>query len=114
MRRGELYRVSKAGGDPTKSRVFVIVGRQAVLNTRFSTAICAPVFSNGMGLSTQVAVGAEEGLKHPSWILSDNLVSLQKSELKQFIGTLSRTKIAELNRALKVALDLDYLPPLPL
>jgi mRNA interferase MazF len=107
MRRGELYRVSKPGGDPTNSRVFVVVSRQAVLDARFSTAICAPVFSNGMGLSTQVAVGTEEGLKHPSWILCDNLVSLPKSVLTQFIGMLSRTKIAELNRALKSALDLE-------
>jgi mRNA interferase MazF len=111
MRRGELYRVSKPGGDPKKSRVFVIVSRQAVLDTRFSTAICAPLFSNGMGLSTQVAVGTAEGLKHPSWILCDNLVSLPKSELTQFIGTLSLAKVAELNRALKSALDLEYSPP---
>ena len=108
MRRGELYRIFKPGGDPRSSRVFVVVSRQAVLDARFSTAICAPVFSNGIGLSTQVAIGIEEGLKHPSWILCDNLVSLRKSDLTHFVGTLSRLKIAELNRALKSALELDF------
>src|SRR5260221_4245301 len=65
--RGELYRVSKPGGDPKQHRTFVIVSRQALIDSRFSTVICAPVFSNGEGLSTQVRVGPDEGLKHQSW-----------------------------------------------
>jgi mRNA interferase MazF len=65
------------------------------------------VFSSGQGLSTQVAVGPEEGLKHASWIMCDNLVSLPKSDLTQFVATLPPAKVAELNRALKMALGLD-------
>jgi mRNA interferase MazF len=107
MRRGELYRISRPGGDPKRSRVFVIVSRQILLDSRFSNAVCAPVFTSGQALSTQIAVGPEEGLKHASWIMCDNLVSLRKSDLTQFVGTLPRTKIVELNRALKMALDLE-------
>jgi len=59
----------------------VIVSRQALIDSRFSTVICAPVFSHGEGLSTQVAVGPDEGLKYSSWIMGDNLVSLRKSDL---------------------------------
>jgi mRNA interferase MazF len=113
MRRGELYRVRKAGagegniGDPRSFRVFVIVSRQAVLDSRFSTVIGAPVFSRGQSLSTQVAVGPDEGLKHASWIMCDNLVSLSKSALTHFVGSLSREKTAQLNEALRTALALD-------
>jgi mRNA interferase MazF len=107
MRRGELYRVFKPGGDPKRSRVFVLISRQVLLDSRFSSAVCVPVFSNGQGLSTQVAIGPEEGLKHASWIMCDNLVSLRKSDLTQFVGTLPRAKLVEVNRALKMALDLD-------
>jgi mRNA interferase MazF len=64
------------------------------------------VFSSGHGLSTQVAVGPEEGLKHPSWIVCDNLIGLPKSELTQFVGALSRPKILQLNRALIMALEI--------
>ena len=106
MLRGQLYRVAKPGGDPRTSRVFVIVSRQALLDSRFTTAICAPVFTSGQGLSTQVAVGPEEGLEHASWIMCDNLVSLRKSELTNFVGALPPVKLAELNRALRIALDL--------
>ena len=105
MRRGDLYRVSKPGGDPKQHRVFVVVSRQALSDSRFSTVVCAPVFSNGEGLSTQVAVGPDEGLKHPSWIMCDNLVSLRKSDLTNYVGTLPRRKIGELQDALKMALE---------
>ena len=107
MKRGELYRVHKPGGDPKQFRVFVIVSRQALISSKFWTAICAPVFTNGEGLATQVEVGPEEGLKHASWIMCDNLVSLRKSDLRHYVGALSPVKIAKLNLALGVALDLE-------
>jgi mRNA interferase MazF len=69
--------------------------------------ICAPVFTTGDVLSTQVAVGPDEGLKHPSWIMRDNLLSLRKTDLTQYVGSLPRTKIAELNAALRMALDVS-------
>jgi mRNA interferase MazF len=106
VRRGELYRVYKPGGDPKQYRVFVVVSRQVLIDSRFSAVICAPVFSSGDGLSTQVAVGPDEGLKHSSWIMCDNLVSLRKADLTHFLGSLSRSKLAELNQALKMALEL--------
>jgi mRNA interferase MazF len=106
LKRGNLYRVHKPHGDPKSHRVFVVVSRQVLIDSRFSTVICAPVFTAGEDLSTQVAVGPAEGLKHPSWIMCDNLVSLRKTDLTQYIGSMPRTKISELNVALKMALDL--------
>jgi mRNA interferase MazF len=107
MRRGELYRVHEPSDDPKQFRTFVIVSRPELIDSKFSTVICAPVFSRAEGLLTQVAVGIEEGLKHPSWILCDNLVSMRKAKLKDFVGSLSPLKLAELNRALILALDLQ-------
>lgn len=107
MRRGEVYRVFRPGGDPRQYRAFVIVSRQTLIDSRFSTVICAPVFSNGEGLSTQIAAGPDEGLKHSSWIMCDNLVSVRKSELTNYLGVLSRSKLAELDYALRMALELS-------
>lgn len=106
MKRGELYRVYKPVGDPKQYRTFVVVSRQVLIDSHFSTLVCAPVFSHGEGLSTQVAVGPDEGLKHSSWIMCDNLVSLRKTELTQFLGSLARPRLIELDRALRMALDL--------
>ena len=107
VRRGELYRVAKpGGGDPRRYRIFVVVSRQVLIDSKFATVICAPVFSNGEGLSTQVQIGTPEGLKHVSWISCDNLVSLRKADLTQYMGSLSAAKCRELNEALKWALEL--------
>ena len=83
-----------------------MVSRPALVESRFSTVICAPVFSNGEGLSTQVAIGTNEGLKHPSWIMCDNLISIRKSELTDYVGSVSGPKLRDIDKALKIALDL--------
>jgi len=108
MRRGELYRVYQAAArDPRQDRVFVVVSRQILLDSRFSTAMCAPVYSAFDGLSTQVPVGVDEGLKQASSIHCDELISLPKSSLTSFIGTLPSDKIAALHRALAITVGID-------
>lgn len=110
MKRGELYRVAKPSAkDPKKSRVFVIVSRQILIDSRFSTVICAPIYLAHDGLSTQVMVGVDEGLKHDSSVHCDELISLPKSSLTNFVGSLSPRKTEELNRALSIALDIRNL-----
>ena len=84
----------------------MVVGRQAAIDSAFSTVICAPIFSAGLGMASQVRVGPAEGLKHDSWILGDGLVSMNKGELADYIGGLSPEKLRELNQTLRVALDL--------
>ena len=107
MRRGEFYRVRRPSSrDPKKFRVFVIVSRQILIDSRISTVICAPVFTTYESLSTQVAVGIDEGLKHDSGIHCDELISLPKSMLTNYIGTLSPEKLHLLKMALKIALQL--------
>lgn len=108
MRRGELYRVRKpSGNDPRRSRVFAVVSRQTLIESRFSTVVCAPVYSAYDGLSTQVPVGIAEGLKHDSSIHCDELMSLRKSALTDYVGTLGLEKLRTLHAALLHALQLE-------
>ena len=93
--------------DPKKFRVFVIVSRQILIDSRFSTVICAPVYTAYDGLSTQVPIGIDEGLKHDSGIHCDELISLPKSMLTNYIGKLPSEKLILLERALKIALQLN-------
>ena len=107
MRRGELYRVRRPSSrDPEKFRVFVIVSRQILLDSRFSTVICAPVYTAYEGLATQVAVGIDEGLKHDSGIHCDELISLPKYMFTNYVSKLSPAKLHLLGKALKIALQL--------
>jgi mRNA interferase MazF len=86
--------------------VFALVSRQVLIESRFSTVMCVPVYTAYDGLATQVPVGVAEGLTHESSLHCDEVVSLQKTALTDYVGALSPQKIAELNRALRVALDL--------
>jgi mRNA interferase MazF len=107
VRRGEFYRVRRPSSrDPRKFRIFVIVGRDEVIASRFPTVVCAPVFTAYEGLSTQVPIGPEEGTKHACSIHCDELVSLPKSLLTHYVGTLPADKMVLLNRALITALQL--------
>ena len=108
MRRGDFFRVAKPSPrDPRRFRVFLLVSRQVLIDSKFSTVICAPVYSAHHGLSTQVAVGAEEGLRHESSVHCDELVSLTKSLLTHFVGSLSSARLEELDRALVAALAIN-------
>ena len=108
MRRGELYRIRRPSQrDPKKFRTFVIVSRQILIDSRFSTVSCAPIYTIYHGLSTQVAVGIDEGLKHDSSIHCDELISLPKDMLTDYVGNLSSEKLLLLEKALKIALQLN-------
>lgn len=108
MNRGEIYLVQRGpGADPKRQRAYVIVGREEILRARFSTVICAPVYSKRYGLITQVTIGVAEGMKHESSIHCDELMSIEKSRLTRYVGRLSGAKLTELNHALRAALALD-------
>ena len=61
------------------------------------------------GLVTQVSIGVDEGLKHTSSIHCDELVSLRKGVLTNFVGSLGWQKLEALRLALLAALDLEPL-----
>jgi mRNA interferase MazF len=84
--------------------VFLIVSRQELLDSKFSTVICAPVYSKYDGFTTQVEVGVDEGLKHDSAIYCDELVSLPKSLLTNYLGALPSDKLEAVNTAIRIAL----------
>ena len=108
MKRGNLYRVYKGSkNDPKNHRVFLVVSRQLLLNTNFSTVICAPVYSSYRGIPTQVEIGADEGLKHDSAVYCDDLMSIPKSLLTDYVGTLSDAKMEEVNASLRIALAIE-------
>ena len=103
-----MYRVIKpTSRNPKRSRVFAIVSRQVLVDSKFSTVVCAPVYLARHGLSTQVAIGIDEGLKHDSALHFDELVSLPKVMFSDLVGTLSPTKLRELDAALIISLGIE-------
>lgn len=108
MTRGEIYRSAERsperGGKPG---FYVVVSRTFIAeNDDVSTVVCAPVYSQFLGLSSEVVVGPEEGLPRVSSVRCDFLTLMFKRKLTQFVASLPPRKLAELNRAVAVALDL--------
>lgn len=104
LRRGDLYLVRKPGkGDPKEHRVFVVVSRQNALDSAYSTAICAPVFTHGGGTMAEVPIDEKHGLKRRSFIQCDNLTSLPKSLLTHCVGSLDAATLKALDKAVVVA-----------
>jgi mRNA interferase MazF len=106
--RGEIYRtrdrVPERGGKPG---FYVVVSRAFVAaNDDVSTVICAPVYSEVLGLTTEVVLGLDEGLPRTSAVRCDFLTLMFKHRLTPFVATLSGAKIRQLDRALAAALDL--------
>ena len=108
MIRGEIYRLSPpATNDPKRSRCYLIVSRQTLLDSKADRVVCAPVNTAFVGLETQVAVGPDEGLKHSSCINCDQLVLIEKARLTNFVGSIGGPKLRTLRRALRVALEIE-------
>ena len=106
--RGEIYRVRQPQhDDPKKSRCFAVVSRQDLLDSKANRVFCAPINTSGVGLATEVEVGVDEGLKHPSVINCDQITRLEKSMLTDYIGVLSPAKLRQLRTALQIAFDID-------
>jgi len=108
VNRGEIYRVRRPrGDDPKRWRCFVIVSRQALIDSKAARVVCAPVNTTYVGLATQVPVGVDEGLKHPSCINCDQLFTLDKLVLTDFVAALSAAKVRQLRTALRIALAVE-------
>lgn len=108
MKRGEIYRVTPAGGgDPKRSRCYVILSRQTLIDSKADKVICAPINTTCIGLDTQVTVGVNEGLKHDSCLACDQLILVEKARLTNYVGHLSTKKLGEVRDSLRIALDVD-------
>lgn len=109
MKRGEIYRtrerVPERGHKPG---FYLIVSRSFIVNHEdVSTVICAPVYSEVLGLSTEVVLGPEDGIPHISAARCDFLTLMFQAKLTHFVGTISQRKLDQLDRALAFALEIS-------
>ena len=113
MRRGEIYRTRERLPERgSKPGYYVIVSRTFVAEHEdVSTVICAPVYGEILGLSTEVVLGPEDGLTRACAIRCDFLTLMFKIKLTHFVATLSAFNLAQLNRALAHAPDLPLVRP---
>lgn len=114
MTRGDLFKTRERVAERGASRAMNFVVSRAFVaeSDDITTVVCAPVYSKSLGLSTEVVLTPEDGLPRASAIRCDFLTLMFKEKLSSYVGSLSRSKLDELDRALAIALDLPaYQPP---
>jgi mRNA interferase MazF len=89
----------------------VLVLTRELVRPHLSRVTVAPITSTIRGLSTEVPVGPDNGLDHPSVVSCDDVVTVPASALARQIGRLLPAQEPALAAALQAALDLEDLPP---
>lgn len=108
MRRGEVWRcdahLAERGNKPG---YYIVVSRPYVAEAaQIATVAVVPIYSELLGLSTEVRVGPQNGVPHPSAARGDFITSVFKAMLSRRTGQLSEAQLESLDEALRIALDL--------
>ena len=98
--RGEIWMYLFSA--PDKRRPVLVLSRQEVIGL-LHTVMVAPITSTIHGAPSEVLVGIEEGLKHHSAINLDHIQTVDKSRLRNYVGSLNEEKMHRVCRALAVA-----------
>ena len=88
-----------------KTRPVLILTRDMV-RPHLSRVTVAPITSTVRGLSTEVPVGAANGLDHEGVVSCDTILTVPTSTLENQIGALLPAQEAALATAIRTAFDL--------
>jgi mRNA interferase MazF len=95
-------------GPPAGRRPVCVLTRDAAIEV-LRTVTCAPITRTIRGIRSEVEVGPADGLPETSVINCDTLVTVRQDVLDPAAsGRLDEVKRAELDRALRYALDIRY------
>jgi mRNA interferase MazF len=89
-----------------KTRPVLVLTREAV-RPYLTRVTVAPITSTIRGLSTEVPVGARNGLDHESVVSLDNILTIPTSAVGRQLGYLATDQESALAEAIRVAFDLD-------
>ena len=106
MNRNEIYWADL--GPPAGRRPVCVLTRDAAISV-LTSVTCAPITRTIRGIRSEVPVGSAEGLREPCVISCDNVMTVPASILDaEPVGALDEGRRAELDRALRYALDVVY------
>jgi mRNA interferase MazF len=100
VNRGEIWNYRFKA--PDKRRPVLILTRQEVISL-LHTVMVAPITSTLRGAPSEVPVGADEGLRHPSAINLDHVQTVARADLVGYVGSVSPATMKAVCRALGVA-----------
>ena len=95
-------------GSPAGRRPVCVLTRDAAISV-LTAVTCAPITRTVRGIRLEVEIGIEQGLPETCVISCDNVITVPIGDLDSDpVGRLGEAKRAELDRALRYALDIVY------
>ena len=91
---------------PDKQRPVLLLTRSEMIPVLNSVTV-APLTRTIRGVASEVVVGADSGLKSESAINLHHVVTVPKTGLRRFIGSVSPAVLDRVRAALLFALDFD-------
>ena len=104
VRQGEVYWV--VFEPPDKRRPVVILTRSEII-PRLNRVTVAPITTAIRNIATEVRVGPGDGLPLESAVNLDNVSTVPKAQIGQFITRLDGAKLREIRAAIEFAFGLD-------
>ena len=92
---------------PDKRRPVLVLSRPQLLIERLHQVTVAAITSTPRSASLEVAIGVEEGLKHPCVVNLINIYNVPRAALHRYVGSLSPQKLEQVCRALCRAVGCD-------
>jgi mRNA interferase MazF len=106
VKRGELYWADL--GPPAGRRPVCVLTRDGAVDV-LNAVVCAPLTRTIRKLDSEVLVGTDEGLPETSVIACDNILTVPKVQFDPDpVGVLGTVARAQLDQALRYALDIRY------
>ena len=103
MKRGEVWWVDFPA--PTGRRPAVLLSRNQAYRVRAAVTV-VPLTRTIRGIASELSLGPSDGVPKASVANADNVTTVAKSRLQEYLTTLSTANLALLERAIKFALDL--------
>lgn len=104
--RNEIYWADL--GPPAGRRPVCVLTRSAAIDVLVAVT-CAPITRTARGIQSEVEVGPEHGLPEAGVITCDIVITIPKVRLDSNpVGALSLSKQAELDQALRFALEIVF------
>ncbi len=89
-----------------KSRPVLVLTRE-IVRPHLNSVTIAPITGTIRGLSTEVPVGARNGLDHDCAVACDHITTIPVHALGEQIGLLLEDQEPDLTQAIHAAFDLD-------
>lgn len=104
MKRGQIWWVDFPA--PVGRRPAILVSRNQAYKVRLAVTV-VPLTRTVRGIATEVPLGPPDGVPKASAANADNITTVPKTRVGEYLATLSNEKLEGLDRAIKFSLDLS-------